>query len=154
VSFTFRCALIFVDTCCTHFTFRSHFNFSSCTVTSFKKAVSEVLGRFYADSSHVFGRPSVSRCQTIQGWIHPDVMETRPDAFHGSRRFQLSFVDTEWEDSMNPSGRSGNIVQTPRSLIRKLGAYSLHQSKTSRQNRLDSIFLCQLCVDKVQPSGR
>jgi len=28
VSFTFRCALIFVDTCCTHFTFRSHFNFS------------------------------------------------------------------------------------------------------------------------------
>jgi hypothetical protein len=27
VSFTFRCALIFVDICCTHFIFRSQFQF-------------------------------------------------------------------------------------------------------------------------------
>jgi hypothetical protein len=37
-------------------------------------------------------------------------MATRLDALQSSRRVQLSFVDTEWEDSLHPSGRQGNTV--------------------------------------------
>jgi len=98
----------------------------------YRKVVQE---RFYVDSNseksdpkirsgrpnHAPGRPSVSRSRTVQSCI-------RLDALQSSRRFQLSFTDTDWEDSLHPSGRQGNTVRTPRSLIRKLRAYTLHPS--------------------------
>jgi len=55
---------------------------------------------------------SVKKLQTVQGCIRPNIMATCPDALPSSRRFQLCFADTDWEDSLHPSGRQGNIVRT------------------------------------------
>jgi len=39
--------------------------------------------------------------------LHPSIcfMATLPNALQSSRRFQLFFADTEWEDSLHPFGR-------------------------------------------------
>jgi hypothetical protein len=69
---------------------------------------------------------SVKKLRTVQGCIRPNIMATCPEALRSSRRFQLFFADTDWEDSLHPSGRQCNTVRTLRSLIRKLYAYTLH----------------------------
>jgi hypothetical protein len=103
--------------------------------------------------SDASGCPSVLRSfWTVQGCIRPDVMATHPDALQSSRRFQLSFVDTEWEDSLHPSEQPGNTVRTPRSLIRKLHAYILHQPKLQGKTIWMLSLIRQLRVDKLQSS--
>jgi hypothetical protein len=111
--------------------------------SSLQKSFQDVQGRFCVDSNSEksdpmfpLGRPShaseplsLSRSRTIQGCIRPDAMATRLDALQSSRRFQLSFAGTKWEDNLHPSEHQGNTVRTQRSSIRKLRAFTLHPSR-------------------------
>jgi hypothetical protein len=114
---------------------------TSCSVTSFKNAISEIPWRFYADfnseksdplfpperPSKKFGRSSVSN-------IHPNdvaIPSRRPLVSRSFEQFKFAYVQTSWqyvrklfrvrEDSsspMHPSGRRGYTVWT---LIRVRG---------------------------------
>jgi hypothetical protein len=89
-----------------------------CNLINYRKVVQDFEGRFRADSNSEKSDPkipsgqpnhaseclSVSRSRIVQDYIRPNVMATSLDALQSSRRFQLSFTDTEWEDSLHPSG--------------------------------------------------
>jgi hypothetical protein len=68
--------------------------------------------------SHASGRPSVFRIRTVQGYICPDVMATRPDAHKSSTGNRISFSDTYMGRQLHSSRRQGNTVRTL-SLIRQ-----------------------------------
>jgi hypothetical protein len=72
-------------------------------------------------------------------------MTTHPDTLQSSRRFQFSFANTDWEESLHPSRRQGNTIWM-QSLIRKLHANNLQtfelQGNTVRapgQHRPDAV---------------
>jgi len=59
--------------------------------------------------------------------IRPGVIATRPDALQSSKRFQFSFADTDWKDSLHPFGLQDNTLRT-QSLMKKLRVDNLQSS--------------------------
>jgi hypothetical protein len=89
-------------------------------------------------------------------------MATRLDPLQSSRRFHLSFLDMDWEDSLHPSRLQSNTVQMSRSLIRKLcmHTFCIHPNDRATPSGRGPCYgncvytVCNRPDSRATPSGR
>jgi hypothetical protein len=140
--------------------YRKSLIMTSCSVTSFKRAISEILEIFYVDSNSEKSdplfpawRPSKASGRSSVSNIHLDDVVIPSGLPSMSRRFELfrlASVRTSWQHvwmlfrvredysaSVHPSGRRGYTVRTPVRVRGELGFPSQTQMWEDSCNRLD-----------------
>jgi len=149
---------------------------TSCSVTSFRKVISEISGSFCTDSNSeksdtLFssGRPSKASKHSLDSNIRSDdgiITSGLPSVSKRFELFKFAFVQTSWQhirtlfrvwkDSsipVHPSGRRDNIVRTP-SMSRRFELFKVTSTQTSWQHVRTLFRVREDSNVLVHPSGR
>jgi hypothetical protein len=140
---------------------------TNCSVTSFKKDVSEISERFCADSNSEKLDPLFQSRRSSVSNIRPDDMTIPSRRLSVSRsfeQFKVASVRTSWQHvrtlfkvrekfnvQVHPSGWCGNTVRTPIKVRRKLVFHCRHgYRKTVASVRTTSLHRPNTILDKAR----